>query len=134
MRRLKMKCPHCGNETDSYRMAIMDLADGTKTIHEAAELLDRNVTALRGMISNMRKEGYELIFKEHEFHDKNSLLNREEHILKMYMSGLSLNKIGEKLGISGSRASQLKCRSVRRHRIAKDETFKKYQEYAKRDW
>lgn len=129
-----MKCPHCGNETDSYRMAIMDLADGSRTMHQAAILLDKNVTALRSMVSNMRKEGYDLKFKDNELYDLKELINREDTILDLFMQGMSLAKIGEIFGISGSRASQLKMRAVRRHRYKNDDIFKKYQEFAKRDW
>ena len=134
MRRFNMKCPHCGNETDSYRMTIIDLADGTKTIHEAAELLGKNATALRAMVSNMNKDGYDLKFKHVNYHDKEALRNREEECLSLYLSGISLNKIGKQLGISGSRVGMLKARAVRRHRLAKDEIYKKYQEITQRDW
>ena len=129
-----MKCPHCGQETNSYRMAIMDLADGSKTVHEAADLLGKEVSSLRTMICNMKKEGYELNFKERYLYDPKEVENREETILDLYMEGMSLSKIGEIFGISGSRASQLKMRAVRRHRRAHDEKYKKYQEFSGRDW
>jgi|688.fasta_scaffold340580_2 DNA-directed RNA polymerase sigma subunit (sigma70/sigma32) len=124
-----MKCPHCGNETSAYRLSILDLADGTKTIAEIADLLNKDHKALRATINVMRNEGHEMKFKDASPYDKNALREREIFVIKQTINGVTVRELADKLGVSSSRIGQIRDKALRVMRRENPEVFQRYQEW-----
>lgn len=124
-----MKCPHCGNETSAYRLAILDLADGTKTIAEIAELLGKDHKVLRATINIMRQEGHDMKFKNASRYDKDEMRKREIFVINQTIQGATVRQLADKLGVSSSRIGQIRERALRIMRRENPDVYAKYQEW-----
>ena len=124
-----MKCPHCGNETSAYRIAILDLADGTKTIPEIADLLGKDHKVLRSTINVMRREGHEMKFKNASPYDKDALRQREIFVINQTIKGVSVRELADKLGVSSSRVGQIRDKAIRVMKRENPEIYERYQEW-----
>ena len=124
-----MKCPHCGNETSAYRLAILDLADGSKTIAEIAELLGKDHKVLRATINIMRQEGHDMKFKDASRYDKDEMRKREIFVINQTIQGATVRQLADKLGVSSSRIGQIREKALRIMRRENPDVYAKYQEW-----
>lgn len=121
-----MKCPHCGGETSGYRLAILDLADGSKTINEIAELLGKDPKVVRATVNVMQREGHEIKLKNYGDMRRQYSAKREVQVIQMILDDLSLSQISKALGVSSSRIGQIRDRALRRMKRENPTAYSKY--------
>lgn len=121
-----MKCPHCGNETSVFRIALLDLADGSKTVSEIADLLERDPKSVRTTLNLMKREGHNIQLKDGNRYNREDMVDRDEYVLGEIYNGTPRRVISEKLGVSTARVGQLKERALRRLRLHDREKYEEF--------
>jgi transposase len=112
-----MRCPHCGKEIakpmreirrqhplTEFRQRLLELADGSRSTREIAQLLGKKVDLVTSTISQMKKQGHPVSTKSRP---KRSLEEKMQ-MLAEARAGMTFKEIGARHGgISGGRVGQI---------------------------